>query len=45
MIDFIATADVEQVTKSCKKENIHMLFSWTGCDVNYVIIFKPFKIL
>jgi hypothetical protein len=27
IVDLIARADVEQISKSCKKENIHMLFS------------------
>ena len=44
MIDFIATADVEKITMSCKKENMHILFNWTEYDVNYFIIFKPLKI-
>jgi len=26
MIDFIATAGVEKITKSCKKENVNVLF-------------------
>lgn len=45
MVDFVATADVEKIVRSCKKENMHMLFHCIEYDVNYVIIFEPSKIL